>query len=341
MWSAKRGEWSVSVRWQNWLLGAALADWLIGRTLSRAAIFAPKTGIMLPVSQAMMTAGQVAFNLSAILTLSVIVWLAVRGLRHAERNLPLSAALAGLVGLSVAGVFTPPGSASLLAFHAFTLVTLALLVVQGLRAQPEPRARLALALPALAITCIATFKIAQTLTQWSGSSAPASLALASFQVGELFVVLSPLAVWWAYGRTGRGRDWVIAGILAALFTTATLANPSMTATMATWSVGLSLYLPWPVYAISLWLAAVTILRALRAGQGAGYGLAYLAAAGYAMQLSSQVMLGLVGIWMLLLPNLIPLASLRGLYSPTSNLQPLTSPELKRTPDRKYNRRVVQ
>jgi len=53
----------------------------------------------------------------------------------------------------------------------------------------------------------------------------------------------------------------------------------------------------------LWLAAVTVLRALRAGRGAGYGLAYLTAAGYSMQLSSQVMLGLVGIWMFGLTSL--------------------------------------
>ena len=283
------------MRWQNWLLVAALADWLIGRTLSRAAIFMPKTGFLFPLTT---TVAQVAFNLTAILTLAVIVWLAVRGWGRARKHVWLSIVLIGLIGLSVAGVFAPPGPASLLAFHALTLAALAILVVQGLRARSESRARLALVLPALAIASITIFKIAQTLAPWIGSSAPAPLAPAVFQAGELLVIMSPLAVWWAYGRTGRIGDGVMAGLPAALFTIAYTAHPSMTATMATWSVGLSLYLPWPVYAISLWLAGVTVLRALRAGQTAGYGLAFLAAAGYSMQLSSQVMLGLLGVWML-------------------------------------------
>ncbi|HKZ87063.1 MAG TPA: molybdopterin-dependent oxidoreductase [Anaerolineae bacterium] len=226
----------VIVRWQNWLLAAALADWLIGRTLSRAAIFMPKSGIMVTVTQGMMASGQIAFNLTAILTLAAIVWLAVRGLRHTERNLPLSAALAGLVGLSIAGVFVPPGSVTLIVFQVLTLAALTLLVVGSRRAQPGCSAQRAVVPPVLAIASITSFKMVQTVAQLTDAPAPASLALLAFQVGELFVVFSPLAVWWAYGKTGRVRDWVIAGIPAALFTIAYLANPSMTATMATWSV---------------------------------------------------------------------------------------------------------
>jgi hypothetical protein len=303
------------LRWQNWLLAAALADWLIGRTLSRAAIFIPKSGIMVSVMQGIMTSGQIAFNLAAILTLAAIVWLAWRGLGRAERHAPLSLALIGMVGLSVAGVFTPPGPAALLTFHALTLAALAIVVTSSLRARSDFRSRLASAVPAFAIASITAFKIIQTTGQWAGARfAPAPtpegvigpFALGAFEAGELFVVLSPLAVWWAYGRAGclrpaqrgRARDWIVAAIPAALFAVAYVASPSMTATMATWSVGLSLYLPWPAYAIGLWLAGVTILRGLRDERPAGYGLAFLVAAGYSMQLSSQVMLGLLGIWCL-------------------------------------------
>ena len=286
------------MRWQNWLLLAALADWLIERTLSRAAIFMPKTGAMVTVVQGVMSVGQVAFNLSAILTLAVTAWLAIRGWGRTERHLPLSIALAGLIGLSVAGVIVPPNPVTLLIFHALTLVALGSLVVKGVRARSSFRWRLAIVLPALAIGSVTLFKIDETLGLMLGRSDPPSIAIAAYQIGEWFVVLTPLAVGWAYGGGRRARSWIIAAIPAVLFSIGFAANPSLTATMATWSLGLSLYLPWPAYAISLWLATLTAVRAVRAGHPTGYGLIFLTAAGYSMQLSSQVMLALLGVWML-------------------------------------------
>ena len=279
------------MRWQNWLLIAALADWLIGRTLSRAAIFMPKTGVMVGVAQALTFVGQVAFNLASILTLAAIAALAIRGFSRTERNLPRSVALVGLIGLSIVGMIVPPSPAALLLFHVFTLAALITISVRA-------GSRLAVVVPALAIASMALFKIDQAVASLSGRPAQSAIALAAFQVGELFVVLSPVAVWWLHGRGGRAREWTVAAIPAMLFAIGYVANPSLTATMAMWSVGLSLYLPWPVYAVSLWAATLTIIRAIHAGQLAGYGLAFLLCAGYTAQLSSQVMLGLLGVWML-------------------------------------------
>jgi hypothetical protein len=144
-------------------------------------------------------------------------------------------------------------------------------------------------------------------------------ALGLFNLGELFVVLTPIGIWWAYRiqmyhsstvvqSPGRSATSPLqAAIPAAGFAAFTLANPSMAGILAIWSTGLTLYLPWPVYALSLWLFVVTFLALRKRGRLAAWALLLLAAGGYAPQLSSQVFYGLIGL------------SLISLYSLKSNL----------------------
>ncbi len=72
----------------------------------------------------------------------------------------------------------------------------------------------------------------------------------------------------------------------------------MTGILAICSSGLTLYLPWPLYALALLLACVMVIGCLRRGEPAGWALLLLAAGGYAPQLSYQAFLGLVGLWLL-------------------------------------------
>lgn len=85
---------------------------------------------------------------------------------------------------------------------------------------------------------------------------------------------------------------------ALAFTGLYLANPALTGTLAVWSTGLTLYLPWPLYTLSLWLAGVTATTALRRKEPAGRAILLLAGGGYAPQLSTQAFLGLIALWLL-------------------------------------------
>jgi len=60
----------------RWLTLAALADWLITRTLTRSAIFMPKSPPVIAVYQALTVIGQLAFTLTALVALIVIGWIA-------------------------------------------------------------------------------------------------------------------------------------------------------------------------------------------------------------------------------------------------------------------------
>jgi hypothetical protein len=138
--------------------------------------------------------------------------------------------------------------------------------------------------------------------QWPG---PPPLAAWLFNAGELLVVLSPLGLWWAYARGASRREWLLAAAPALAFSALHLANPAMAGILAIWSIGLTLYLPWPLYALSLWLAGVTALAARRRREPAGWSVLLLLAGGYAPQLSTQAFLGLIALWLLAAPVLQP------------------------------------
>ena len=59
--------WSLTVRWLVW---AALADWLVTRTLTRSAIFMPKTPAVIAVYQALTLAGQAMVGGSVSVTVT-------------------------------------------------------------------------------------------------------------------------------------------------------------------------------------------------------------------------------------------------------------------------------
>jgi hypothetical protein len=349
----------------RWLVLAALADWLIARTLTRLAIFMPKSPAVLLVYQALGVAGQLATTLTALLGLGAVGWIAWREWRAGSVWLPpvwLSLMLFSLFFLVI-----PPAGWLALANHVLSSVAVGVILARawqrtqgtqrmeadicptalacvppwpagasqdgqagagkrmGERTQriasrvPEGKRMVALCLPALAFLASRLHQALSTLytaMHWPG---PPLAASALFNLGELLVVLGAFGLWWAYGRGASWRTWLAGGLPALVFGVMHLVAPSMTGIMAVWSIGLTLYLPWPLYAASLWLAGVTVLVALRRGaQGAsgwswergaesgvsgwggvaGWAVLLLAAGGYAPQLSSQAFLTLIALWLL-------------------------------------------
>jgi hypothetical protein len=86
----------------------------------------------------------------------------------------------------------------------------------------------------------------------------------------------------------------------------------MTGILAIWSTGLTLYLPWPVYAVALWLAGKVVIQTLKQGNRVGWAILLLAAGGYAPQLNIHAFLGLIALWLLV-------------NSPDYNSQPIQVP----------------
>lgn len=116
--------------------------------------------------------------------------------------------------------------------------------------------------------------------------------------GEALVVLSVAVLWWAYGRTTSWRIYLLATIPTLLFIASFQRDPAMTGILAIWSMGLTLFLPWLIYAIALWLVGITVLETWRYKWPVACATLLLVSAGYAPQLSSQLFTALIALWLL-------------------------------------------
>lgn len=296
----------------RWLVLAALGDWLIARTLSRTAIFMPKSPVVIQAYQALMVAGSLASTLSALLGILALGWLAWRYWRW--RNVwGVAGLLLGLLALNTLFLFVPAAGGAAVAFHVLALATLGALVWDARAAMATTGERLAAALPILAIALGEAYQLSQAWVAAQRLPGPAPLAIPLFNLGEVFAVLSPVGLWWVShrgtGSEGEGRLYAWAAVPALGFAAMQLANPAMTGILTVWSTGLTLFLPWPIYPASLWLAGVVVFRSRRMGDARGWALLMLMAGGYAPQMSSQLFLGLIALWLLLPPpahRLLPL-----------------------------------
>lgn len=301
----------------RWLTVAALADWLITRTLTRTAIFMPKPPPIIALYQALTLFGQLAFTLVGLLSLTTAIWITWR-LWQKQRLPGLPLVLLILIALSLVGLFVV-----LTGWMVVLQVTLRMIMVLiiGWDVRLDPRGRVGWIVPALAIWF---GELHQWLPAWYTAlhwPGPPPLTEQLFNLGELFVVLTPGALWWAAGYSWRAilarRNWWT--VLPALaFIAAHTINPAMTGIIAIWSTGLTLYLPWPLYALSLWLAGVLVSESAWQNHAVGWALLLLAAGGYTPQLSTQVLISLIALWLIANPQASRDAKVYGLHPPLVN-----------------------
>lgn len=280
-----------------WLIMAALVDWWVTRTLTRFAIFIPKTPVMVTFYQWLSWLGQAGSTVAALLALLGVLYIVAVEWRT-RRTWWLVLPMAGLALITTLAPFFPPAT-WLPGYYLLMVVVLLALGWQIMRGKLPGRVRLALLTLVLAMLAAALYQAAPTLYALLGWPGPPAWGLSVFRLGEGLVVLGAVALWWVYGWGADRRSWFMGSIPALCFAAAYLAAPAMTATIVVWSHGLTLSLPWWLYVAALLLFSVTIVHNLRGGQRmVAWALLLLAAAGYAPQLSSQLWFGVIGLWLL-------------------------------------------
>jgi len=325
----------------RWLAYAALADWLLGRTLSRSAIFMPKTPLVISAYQALNFLAAFAATLASLLAWIALLWIAWRswqafgevrrrprrqarydadggvgalgedvgvgldsGGGRADQRRFLAGAFAAsmpltilaLVLLSGYGLIRPLNGWASISNHLLGLLLVSMLMAQGwgrTRQKPKPSTLV----PATAIILGILYQLLPAAQPELGLMGP-PLSNALFGLGELLFVLTAVAVWWENGRSAPGWAYGVAAGPALAFAALRLANPALAGILAIWSAGLTLYLPGPLYGLGIWLGSVATIAMLKEGRPAAWAILLFASAGFAPQLSTQLFLGLIALWIL-------------------------------------------
>jgi hypothetical protein len=121
------------------------------------------------------------------------------------------------------------------------------------------------------------------------------------RLGEGLVVVAGAAAFWAWGA----RRWRQAGFAGTSITAAavlivaagSLAPAATTSILSLWTTGLSLFLPLPLYLLSLGLYLLTVIACLRSGEDfwTGAGLLLVLLAGYMPEATYDHLLLLLGV----------------------------------------------
>jgi hypothetical protein len=281
----------------KWLALAAAADWLLNRTLTRLAIYMPKSAPVILVYQGLEWLGQLAGVFSGLLGLGILAWIAGSDFRR--RRAPLIwVSCAALFGFAWISLFVALPGWLALAYHLCLLALLAALLQRAWRAGQGLTGKLAGLLVGAALAISQVYQALPRLYVVSHSQSSTAWSLVLYHAGELLVLASVALLWLAHGRAASRIIWLAGALPGLAFSAMRLADPALAGILAIWSTGLSLFLPWPMYPLALWLATVTVLQAGRNGSPAGWALLLLAAGGYLPQTNVQVFFGIVALWLL-------------------------------------------
>jgi hypothetical protein len=293
-------------------------EWLLGRTISRMAAAPTLEGTPRQIVEFVGRIGLDLISPTAVLALSVLLLLTVQAGASAVRarevpRLAVSLFLAVFGLLALAHTFYPTLPWLNVTLNLLTLVALwcvALLCLVERRRSTWMR--VGVTLVALAYSGWIYYVLQQDLAN-RGASLPGAPIL-FLNLGEVAAVLAPVAFFVAvavpHGQWRHPLRWALPVLLAALFSAGNIAdallNQGFMGVFTIWSVGLNLFLPWPLYAISGALYVYAMLtcfkgrgrRAREANPGTGLGLLLLTFAGYALQLPFQFTMSVLSIALL-------------------------------------------
>jgi hypothetical protein len=288
-------------------------EWFLGRVVSRTAAAPPLSGIGRTIVEMLGRTGFFLFATAFLLATALLLISAWR-LYELARNehhlddvaLAVFLALFAILDvvqsvLTASSAVTSEGILTF-SFNVFSLIAVWWLTVRLLSVGHEPRiVKVAVSLAALAYSC------------WYYSILVGGISLGSFNVGstdilrfgELAAVLTPLAFFVSVAVPDGwrvGKRWIAPVLLSLAVAAGNIADiatdSGYTGVFSIWSVGFTLWLPWPIYAVSIGLFLYAVLtcfdrKVKRGGYGdanIGMGMLLILFAGYNLQLTYQHLL---------------------------------------------------
>jgi len=306
------------------LLAAGLGELFLYRMLSRIGVHIPKEGAVLDVYNALVRTGSFAFNVSSVAVFLALGLLAYASARRWGSRQPLRAVTPALIAafgaVSLLFAFVDEGEFARLAYGAFSaglMIALAAIAWTDVRSDPFRKATVALIV--LAYLFAQYYTLSNQAYRALDLTAAPPLTARALEMAELLVVTAALLAFWRWSGVRAGQGWRpspvqlgVAGLLVFAFLGAYRGEDSSTAAiLSLWTVGLTLYLPLPVYAVALGLYGAALVACLgRARRDPAFmrdaiALGLLPVAGLTLDLTYQHLVAMVALLLLVLPPLAP------------------------------------
>jgi hypothetical protein len=289
---------------------------------------------IIPTFTTLTAVGTWLLNIVAVLLfLSLTVTMVHRGAGPDAGRLAKSAiaCAALLLLLTVAFLFVQPGMLGAAVYNGVALATLTLLAWEYLIVHRERGKRLLVVTYFFGIAGWLYYQIISTVYSLSGSLAAPPLVYEFHRVGEALMLLASMLVFVAYGRglslrakNRRRRSraiwfWATAGTIftTLIFTDYLLElyDPALASAVRQASQGIgwifqfgmgyTFYLPFALYIGGLLCWSFTVIKLLRMGRLAGYGIGLMFMAGYALMFSNLTLMVILGMMLLMLDRARP------------------------------------
>jgi len=300
-------------------------EWLFGRVISRMAASPALEGIGRTIIEVIGRAGLFLISTSFLLALTLylveVLHLGATANRRRDSTVLALATFLAVFGVLLAAHAVLSSVAALrdaawlsITFNVLSLVALAAAATRGaLSRSLRATARGGIVLVALAYGTWYYSVFASAVGAAGGPNVPGGGG--ALLIGEAAALAAPVLFFAATsvetGRWRRMRSWLWPVLAVLLFSAANIADIAVdqgfTGVFTIWSVGFTLYLPWPLYAMSLALflhALGTCFARLPwpdssyARPDVGMGLLFLLYAGFYLQLTYQHLLAILAILLL-------------------------------------------
>ncbi len=279
---------------------AVTAEVLLFRVVSRVGVHIPKDGLVLSVYSRLTQLGSYSFNLATVLAGVCAVVAAVVQMttgRSFTRHTLLPGWLLVLVAEAAVFASLPPSESGRLVFGVTAAITMALVALSA------ERHREVIGVSAAAFLLAAYYTLTNLAATVFEATQAAPFSSDSVRLGEALVPVAALAVFIAWGpplkphaiRSHPRRyllpTLAVIGVAAAFF-----APGSTSSILSLWTTGLSLYLPFPLYVLALWLYALTFAHCLATGRTqVAAALVLLFAAGLSLETTYQWLLAVLAL----------------------------------------------
>lgn len=304
------------------LLAAGLSELILFRTLSRVGVHIPKQGVVLNVYEVLVQAGSYAFNVSSIAVVVAVSMIAFGAMRSDLGRRPLLAAvapvLAAFVFVSVLFAFVQEGTSARLLYGLMSAAIMLAFAGEAYASRRSAPLRFAVVVITVLVYLSAQYHVlAAQAYQVMGLTSNPPASMPALEVAEALVLMNAFLIFWGWSGVRlrpEARPTLlqlsVAGLLVVLFLGSYYgrSDSSTVAILSLWSLGLTLYLPVPLYALALGLYGATLAGCLVQARRGGkppydaVALGLLPVAGLTLELTYQHLVALLALSLLIVAN---------------------------------------